>query len=50
MEGRWLEGGSVVSWVGLLAIQKVEEGGTRMDVVRCPPLRPWDDDWRRWHK
>ncbi len=37
MEGRWLEGGSVVSRVGLLAVRKVEEGGTRMDVVRCLP-------------
>ena len=27
MEGRWLEGGSVVSWAGLLAVQQVEEGG-----------------------
>ena len=32
MGGRWLEGGSVVSWVGLLAVRQVEEGGTRMDL------------------
>ncbi len=50
MEGRWLEGGSVVSWAVLLAIRQVEEGGTRMDVVRCPPLRPRDDDRRCRHK
>ena len=32
MGGRWLEGGSVVSWAGLLPVRQVEEGGTRMDL------------------
>ncbi len=32
MGGWWLEGGSVVSWAGLLAVRQVEEGGTRMDL------------------
>ena len=43
MEGRWLEGGSVVSWAGLLAVRQVEEGATNEDL-------DLDDDGRRGTK